>query len=97
MPTLNEGPSDKDKNLSNLITSLEGNMPKVFCGVQRKINIGNFESIDVYCAASIPVEINNLTDLNEVHDKLTAAMEEMIAITSKETAEKYNLIKNNTN
>ena len=93
MPTLNEGPSDKSKSLSDLVVSLDGNMPRVHCGVQRKINIGNFESIDVYCAASIPVEIEDLSNMEEVHAKLTAAMEEMIAVTSKETADKYNLIK----
>lgn len=93
MPTINETPADKDRSVSSFDTGRES--PRVTCGVQRKINIGNFESIDVYCSASIPVEIVNLGDKEEVESKLIQAMEDMIAITSKETADKYNLIKGN--
>lgn len=96
MPTQNESPSDKDLSLSSIVSHLDGNVPKVICGVQRKINIGQFESIDVYCAASIPVMVDDITDLEELETKLTAAMEHLIYITSKETADKYNLIKGNT-
>jgi len=92
MPTVNEGPSNKDKTIMNLAN--EHKNATVTCGVQRKVNIGDFESIDVYCAATIPVELDDPKDKAELEEKLTAAMEDLIYIASKETAEKYQVIKN---
>lgn len=73
------------------------NIASVTCGVQRKINIGNFESVDVYCSASIPVEIIDPKDKEEIEEKLLDAMEQLIHITSKETAEKYAIVKGMNN
>lgn len=92
MPTINESPSNKDRTIMNLVN--EHSKATVTCGVQRKVNIGDFESIDVYCAATIPVGLENPQDLKELEEKLTEAMENLIHITSKETAEKYQIIKN---
>lgn len=95
MPTINTGPIEKERTLSNMDLENEKHVAKVTCGVQRKVNIGNFESIDVYCAASIPVEIEDLSDLEEIESKINDAMENLIYLTSKKTAEKYTLIKEN--
>ena len=91
MPTINETPIDKDGKLIDM--NDDSKTAKVTCGVQRKVNIGNFESIDVYCAASVPVELDDPTDVTELETKLIQAMENLISITSKETADKYKVIK----
>lgn len=96
MPTVNNDVPNESKNIHHLIDAMN-ETGKVFCGVQRKVNIGNFESIDVYCAASVPVEIEDPQDKEELHSKLIEAMEDMISITSKVTAEKYEIIKSQTN
>ena len=67
--------------------------PVFICGVNRKINIGNFENIDVYAGISIPLSGVSFLDKTA----LTAMVEEAAAygfnVVSKETGERYSLIK----
>jgi len=67
--------------------------PVFICGVNRKINIGNFENIDVYAGITLPLSDVSLDD----KEALQAAVEEAAAygfgIVSKETGERYLLIK----
>lgn len=67
--------------------------PVFICGVNRKINIGNFENIDVYAGITLPLDNVSMDD----KDKLKEAIEEAAAygfsLVSKETGERYLLIK----
>jgi hypothetical protein len=67
--------------------------PVLVCGVNRKINIGNFENIDIYAGISLPLNQVSLED----KEALTKAIEEAaaygFAIVSKETGDRYGLIK----
>ena len=67
--------------------------PIVICGVNRKINIGNFENIDVYAGVTIPLHGLSFED----KEGLTSAIEEAVSygfsLASKETGERYMLIK----
>lgn len=68
-------------------------MPVLVCGVNRKVNIGNFENIDIYAGISLPLGEVSLED----KETLTKAIEEAaaygFAIVSKETGDRYSLIK----
>ena len=100
MPKIASGASDKTQSImSNTDEILKSELsvtthPVVVCGVQRKINIGDFETIDVYCSAALPVPVNDVQDFDELEAKLIPAMEKLLYLTSKETGEKYSLIKN---
>jgi len=67
--------------------------PVFICGVNRKINIGNFENIDVYAGITLPMSNVSLED----KEALQAAVEEAAAygfgLVSKETGERYLIIK----
>ncbi len=82
----------QDLNTTLSITT----QPVVVCGVQRKINIGDFETVDVYCSVALPVQIDDLDNQEELETKLLSTMEKIIEITSKETGEKYGLIRDAT-
>ena len=100
MPKLNksaqeqstDSPLDQVVNLLSNEVSLTSS-PIVICGVNRKINIGNFENIDVYAGVTIPLHGVSFVD----KEALTAAVEEAVAygfsLASKETGERYMLIK----
>lgn len=67
--------------------------PVLVCGVNRKVNIGNFENIDIYAGITLP--LNNVSLENK--EALSKAIEEAAAygfsIVSKETGDRYSLIK----
>jgi len=87
-----DSPLDQVVNLLSNEISLTSS-PIVICGVNRKINIGNFENIDVYAGVTIPLHGVSFVD----KEALTAAVEEAVAygfsLASKETGERYMLIK----
>lgn len=87
-----DSPLDQVVNLLSNEVALTSS-PIVICGVNRKINIGNFENIDVYAGVTIPLHGVSFVD----KEALTAAVEEAVAygfsLASKETGERYMLIK----
>ena len=87
-----DSPLDQVVNLLSNEISLTSS-PVVICGVNRKINIGNFEIIDVYAGVTIPLHGVSFED----KQALTAAVDEAVAygfsLASKETGERYMLIK----
>lgn len=99
MPKIGSDADQKDQSImAATIEQLKGNIsmttdPVVICGVQRKMNIGDFETIDVYCSIAVPVPLADVTDFAELEEKAIAAMERVIHIVSKETGDKYALIK----
>ena len=76
------------KEVSTLSTS-----PVFICGVNRKINIGNFENIDVYAGITLPLNDVSLEDKDKLTEIIEAAASYGFSIVSKETGERYQLIK----
>ena len=64
--------------------------PMVYCGVNRKVNIGNYENVDVYCGVSVPLSQVNDPSLS---DKISEAVTYGFSVASKETFERYMAIK----
>ena len=87
-----DSPLDQVVNLLSNEVALTSS-PIVICGVNRKINIGNFENIDVYAGVTIPLHGVSFED----REALSAAIEDAVSygfsLASKETGERYMLIK----
>lgn len=83
-----------DKKLEPFIGELTvATKPVVITGVQRKINIGNYETIDVYCAVSMPQGDIDPTDKEALEKMVREAAEIGFAATSKEVSDRYAFIK----
>lgn len=67
--------------------------PVIFCGVNRKINTGNFENLDVYFGLSIPVMAFPVEDLEAFQEAVSEAAELGFRVASKETGARYNRVK----
>lgn len=67
--------------------------PVVITGVQRKINIGNYETIDVYCAVSLPQDEIDPADREAIEKMVKDAAEIGFAAASKEVSDRYQFIK----
>lgn len=67
--------------------------PVLICGVNRKINIGNFENIDVYAGITIPLNNVDPSDREAFADAVRDAAAYGFSLVSKETGERYSLIK----
>jgi len=64
--------------------------------VSRKINIGNFETIDIGLAIKLPVAAKAIAtpeDLQELKDRLVSVAEEGFGIVSEETFSRYMSVK----
>ena len=69
------------------------NNPTFVCGVNRKINIGNFENIDIYAGITLPLANVSLEDKEQLEKVIRDAAEYGFSLMSKETGERYLLIK----
>jgi len=67
--------------------------PVFICGVNRKINIGNFENIDVYAGITLPLNDVSLEDKEALQQAIEEAASYGFSVVSKETGERYMLIK----
>lgn len=65
----------------------------VTTGVNRKVNIGNFETVDVYTAVTLPVPEVSIADLESLKQAVREGTELGFAMASRETGERYDLIK----
>lgn len=88
---------DKERNLSEDIQSHLSNItittkPVFIAGVNRKANVGNFETVDVYAGVALPLDVDPSNT-----EELTKAIEEAaslgFAMVSKEAGDRYGLIK----
>jgi hypothetical protein len=68
-------------------------VPVFICGVNRKINIGNYENIDVYAGIALPIDGVSLSDKATLADAIQEAAAYGFSLVSKETGERYHLIK----
>lgn len=77
-----------------LETTLNMAFPSIVCGVSRKVNTGNYENIDIMCGITVPIMIVPTDDQLEVFKEATNAAASLgFALTSKETWERYKIIK----
>jgi hypothetical protein len=102
MAKINSNASDKENNSALEKTSaVLGSLslttdPVVITAVQRKANIGNFETIDIYMAVAIPQPGLDVTDAEALSEALAKAAETGFTIASRETSQRYKLIKEST-
>ncbi len=67
--------------------------PVFICGVNRKINIGNFENIDVYAGVTIPLVGLDPSDRESLAEAVKQAAADGFSMVSRETGERYMIIK----
>jgi hypothetical protein len=67
--------------------------PVLICGVNRKINIGNFENIDIYAGITVPLAGVDPSDREAFAEAVKEAAAYGFGLVSQETGERYMLIK----
>lgn len=67
--------------------------PVLVCGVNRKVNIGNFENIDIYAGISLPLGGVSIEDKEALAKAIEEAAAYGFSLVSKETGDRYSLIK----
>jgi hypothetical protein len=67
--------------------------PVVICGVNRKVNIGNWENIDIYCGIALPINDGSTENMEELKASIEQAAAYGFTLTSTETYDRYKLIK----
>lgn len=87
-----DSPLDQAVNLMTQEITVSTN-PVFICGVNRKINIGNFENIDVYAGISIPLTDIDPSDREALSEAVKQAAADGFGIVSRETGERYSIIK----
>lgn len=97
MPKITQTPQEQPGNIAALVetqavTLVHTMQPVVMLGVNRKINIGNFENIDVYAAVSLPLNAS-YDDVEDLKQAVIDAAEIGFAMTSQETGNRYTAIK----
>lgn len=100
MPKMSKNAMDQDldspigKVVEEALSSLcVSTLPVFICGVNRKINIGNYENIDVYAGIALPIEGVSLSDRESLSLAIQEAAAYGFSLVSKETGERYYLIK----
>ena len=70
-------------------------LPVVTTGINRKINTGNYENIDVFMGVSLPVFMMPVTpeDYEKFKEAVTQAAKEGFLEASRNTGDRYNMIK----
>jgi hypothetical protein len=96
--TLNAHEQTTNSPIDQAVSSLTGEIslssnPIFICGVNRKINIGNFENVDVYAGITIPLENIDFSDKEAFSEAVKNAAAYGFSLVSKETGERYTLIK----
>jgi len=97
MPKINKTAQEESKNtLEELgLEAVKGMIPfpVMVSGVNRKINTGNFENIDVYSGIALPLIAFPHEDLEAFKEATRAAAELGFSITSRETGMRYQQVK----
>ena len=96
MTKLNSPAIDKTKDALQVTSDVMQNIsittdPVVITAVQRKANIGNFETIDVYAAVAMP--LRGALDGDTLNEALATAFEKGFSLVATETASRYHKIK----
>lgn len=97
MPKINPDTNDPapvaniiEQTLANIVVTTQ---PVVICGVNRKVNIGNFETVDVYAGVALPLGSVSIEDQAQLREVLTQAAAMGFELVSREANERYNLLK----
>lgn len=99
MPKIASNASDKENDSvsSKLIETVPSlvisTQPVVITSVQRKVFIGNYETVDVFMGIALPTSIDDITDKDHLRAALAEAANLGFSIVSKETADRYRMIK----
>lgn len=93
MARINPDNQDESYDKNTEIKASGHQTPMVVCGVNRKISIGHYETVDVYCGVSLPLIDFDMTDKEDLKNRLSDLAAEAFYFTSRETGERYNLIK----
>lgn len=97
MPKISKNAQEETKNSleETSLTAVQGMIPYpvMVVGVNRKINTGNFENVDVYSGIAVPIMSLPSEGLDAFKEAAAAAAELGFSITSKETGDRYSLIK----
>lgn len=97
MPKINPDTVEQAVNKQE-VTYVEGMKgiipyPIMICGVNRKINTGNFENIDVFSGVGVPIMEFPADDLEAFKEAAMAAADLGFSITSKTTGDRYTQLK----
>lgn len=91
-----ENPPQTIEQLFEQLIKMSSFVPVMICGVNRKANVGGFENIDVYNAITVPVMYDiTSNDYLEFKRATEEAAKIGFAIASKETNDRYTVIKAN--
>ena len=100
MPKITKTASEQsvDSPIDQVISTIGGDItlttsPVLICGVNRKVNIGNFENVDVYAAISLPLENLSFEDKEALSEAVKEAATYGFGLVSRETGERYQIIK----
>ena len=100
MPKINRSAQEESLGspIEQMVNTMSGQIsvstsPVFICGVNRKVNIGNFENIDIYAGITIPLEGVDPTDREALAEAIKDAAGYGFSVVSKETGERYMLIK----
>ena len=74
--------------------AMHGSYPVFICGVNRRVNTGNYEHIDIYAGLTVPIIGVLPQELDVFRQAVQDSAELGFALTSKETLERYELIRN---
>lgn len=67
--------------------------PVLIVGVNRKVNIGNFENIDLYFGAALPLPGTSVENMDQLEEALERIAERAYKIAAVETGRRYDSIK----
>lgn len=67
--------------------------PVLTIAVGRKVNIGNFENVDIMACLTVPMTGADPSNSKDFSDAIKEAAAEAFSLVSRETGERYQLIK----
>lgn len=96
MPKMPSNAGDKQHDAFNTTTLMMENIvsePMVITAVQRKANVGNYETIDLYMAVAVPLKDVNPSDKESLSQAVSDAAMYGFNLVAKETGDRYVAIK----
>ena len=86
-------PESHEDFITNQLKETNG-VASLVCGVNRKINLGNYETMDIYCSLTLPIpNIHGLMSEEELAPIVDDAAATIFALVSHEVNDRYTLIK----
>mgnify|MGYP000483228066 CR=1 FL=1 len=99
MPKITKSAQEQstDSPIDQVISSLAGEItvstnPVFICGVNRKVNIGNFENVDIMACLTVPMNGVDPSNGEDFSNAIKEAASEAFSLVSRATGERYQLI-----